>query len=381
MLAFMAYPFVMAYILVFRFVKPVKIRGYAKVIIGLILGLGSLKTYIYLLTGGTMMDPEMGRTATIITSALFFSCVILMLLTILRDLINLSYKLISRSLKASLINSSSIRIAVPALLLSFFIGTSGVLNAFDDPLPQKYSFSYANLPQAADGFKIAGLADIHASRPVRESDIQNIVTMTNCLEPDLILILGDFVDGGIPDLDHLTSELFNLRAKYGIYAISGNHEFYSGYSEWLDYFTQGGFTFLENKSTLIKLEDGTAAFNLAGVTDISAMRFGLKGADPDLALKDTDPTLPVIFMSHQPITAIGLEDKVDLFLAGHTHGGLAPLLRSIVAFVNQGLVSGHYDLGREQVIVSNGTRLWMGMPFRLDNPAQIIEITLRTKAE
>ena len=185
------------------------------------------------------------------------------------------------------------------------------------------------------------------------------------------------MDGSIEELDHMTKILFKLKAKYGVYAVSGNHELYSGYKEWIDYFEKGGIKFLENDSTIIRNENDVPLLNLCGVIDISASRFHLPAADIAKATANTDRKLPTIFMSHQPKIANQLKEISDLTFCGHTHGGLMPGLKQIVAKVNGGYVSGLYNTGRQRVIVSNGTRIWAGAPLRLHDPSQIIYVTLK----
>ena len=133
---------------------------------------------------------------------------------------------------------------------------------------------------------------------------------------------------------------------------------------------------MENDGGVITDRDGREYLNLCGVIDLSAYRIGLPKSNPDEALKNARPDLPTVFMTHQPKIAGELTQKVDLTLAGHTHGGLMPGLKQIVAAANGGYVSGYYNIGREKLIVSNGTRIWAGAPLRLNDPAEISIITL-----
>ena len=270
------------------------------------------------------------------------------------------------------------RYALLFMSMSFMLSILGVYNGFALPKVKNYDIAIQDLAPAADNYKIALLADLHISAPTTLEEISEIVAMTNALSPDLIVIAGDFVDGSIPELHHMTRLLFDLKAKDGIYAVSGNHELYSNYIAWIHYFTEGGIRFLENKATLIKDEHGTGLFNLAGIIDISATRFNLPRYDIVGTLSACDAAYPIVFLSHQPKIAPEVLGKVDLMLSGHTHGGLMPGLREIVARANNGFVSGLYDLGKTRVIVSNGTRIWAGAPLRINNPAEISLITLKT---
>ena len=194
--------------------------------------------------------------------------------------INGLFKLIKKDKTRFIIPAKSSRYALTFLVLSFLISCKGIYNGFDKPVLTEFQIKIANLPVAADNFKIVQLSDLHISLPTRESDIENIVDRVNRLKADLIVITGDLIDGEVEALEPKTKILFNLKAKYGVYGVSGNHEFYSGYLEWVDYFTNGGIPFLENKTVNIKDESGTPLFNLAGLIDKAAERFDM--TEPDV---------------------------------------------------------------------------------------------------
>lgn len=378
-LLFRSHPFLIALILFTRFVWPLKINKYLKLILGIFFILISLKLYIYLLSGGTMMDPKLNRTLSMLVNALNFSAIFLAVLTICRDFINLLYKIIKRQSHATIIPPHNLICALILAIFSFSLGSIGTYNAFKTPQITNYTISLNNLPKEADGYSLLFLTDLHISSPISKEDIEDIVTLTNQENADLIVITGDFVDGDVESLKDRTDILFKLKARDGIYAVSGNHEFYSGYLSWLKYFSNGGFKFLENQATVIKSSNNIPLFNLAGVPDKNAWRFNNIGPNIDKALANIDKELPTILLSHQPSFALEAQEKVDLVLSGHTHGGQAPLIRNLIASANNGLVSGLYDLESTQVIVSNGTKLWMGFPLRLNTPSEIIKITLRSR--
>ncbi len=378
-LLFRSHPFLIALILFTRFVWPLKINKYLKLILGIFFILISLKLYIYLLSGGTMMDSKLNRTLSMLVNALNFSAIFLAVLTICRDFINLLYKIIKRQSHATIIPPHNLICALILAIFSFSLGSIGTYNAFKTPQITNYTISLNNLPKEADGYSLLFLTDLHISSPISKEDIEDIVTLTNQENADLIVITGDFVDGDVESLKDRTDILFKLKARDGIYAVSGNHEFYSGYLSWLKYFSNGGFKFLENQATVIKSSNNIPLFNLAGVPDKNAWRFNNIGPNIDKALANIDKELPTILLSHQPSFALEAQEKVDLVLSGHTHGGQAPLIRNLIASANNGLVSGLYDLESTQIIVSNGTKLWMGFPLRLNTPSEIIKITLRSR--
>lgn len=378
MLAFKIFPFIQALVIILCFILPLKkVSLKYKILLAIIFGLGSLKQYIYIFSGGDMMDPKLSRYPAIFFDTIYFSSIFLFLLTLIRMIINGVYKLSRLNLSKFIIPAQSTRYAALFLLIACLIGGRAVFNGFAPPVDKFYEITVKNLPSEANDLRIVELADLHISAPTISSEIEDIVKRVNETEPDLILIAGDFVDGTIEELDYMTKILFNLKAKYGVYAVSGNHELYSGYKNWIEYFEKGGIKFLENDGVIIRNEKGVPLLNVCGVIDISAPRFNLPEADIQKALANTDRNLPTIFMSHQPKLANQLKDKSDLTLCGHTHGGLMPGLKQIVAKVNGGYVSGLYNTGRQRVIVSNGTRIWAGAPLRLHDPSQIVYVTLK----
>lgn len=378
-LLFRSHPFLIAFILIWRFVLPLKLNKKIKLLLGVCMSLISLKLYVYLILGGSLMDPNLNRSASLILNALNFSALILALLVLLRDLINLIYKVLRFNFKAQLLKPYSLLCALILSGISFSLGIVGTYNAFKAPIITNYTISYKNLPPKAHNFSIAMLSDLHISAPISKEDVATIVSLTNAEKPDLIVITGDFVDGKVSDLKEKTDILFKLHARLGVYAVSGNHELYSGYKEWLHYLSAGGIKFLENTSTLIYNEEHQPLFNLAGVSDRNAWRFHETGPDFKKALAHIDTKLPTVMLCHQPSLAYDVVNKVELFLAGHTHGGQAPLIRNLVAAANLGLVSGLYKLENTDVIVSNGTKLWMGFPLRLNTPGEIVKITLKSE--
>ncbi|MGN0901877.1 MAG: metallophosphoesterase, partial [Succinivibrio sp.] len=226
---------------------------------------------------------------------------------------------------------------------------------------------------------IVQLSDLHVSLPSTIEEMEDIVNTVNKLNADLVVITGDFVDGDIKTLDEKISPVFKIKSKHGIYAVSGNHEFYSGYEQWISYLEKGGIRFLENTSTIITTKDGRGILNLCGLIDPTGQNYGFDKPEILNAVKDIDPDLPVVFLSHQPKLADDLKKVSDLTLSGHTHGGLMPILKSIVKSANKGYVSGLYKIENQWLIVNNGTRIWAGIPLRIATPAEISVIKLSKK--
>jgi hypothetical protein len=130
----------------------------------------------------------------------------------------------------------------------------------------------ARLPVEQHGFSIVQLTDIHIGPTLGRDFVQDIVDRTNALSPDLIAITGDLVDGRVADLGPAIAPLAELRAKHGVFFVTGNHEYFSGAAEWVNELTRIGIRVLQNER--VSIGNGGAAFDLAGVDDPTAVHYG-----------------------------------------------------------------------------------------------------------
>ncbi len=234
----------------------------------------------------------------------------------------------------------------------------------------------ARLPPALSGTRIVQLSDVHVGPTIHRSFIETIVAQTNALNPDLVAITGDLVDGTVEDLAEHVAPLAQLRAKYGVYFVTGNHEYYSGAEEWCAELGRLGIRVLRNERVSIGTD--AASFDLAGTDDHSAHRFGGgHGEDLPKALSGRDPARELVLLAHQPKTILQAQDHgVGLQLSGHTHGGqLWPW--TYLVRLQQPVVAGLARFGKSLIYVSRGTGYW-GPPMRLGAPAEITELTLRS---
>ena len=233
----------------------------------------------------------------------------------------------------------------------------------------------ARLPEALSGTRIVQLSDVHVGPTIHRGFIETIVAQCNALTPDLVVITGDLVDGSVEELREHVAPLAKLRAKHGVFFVTGNHEYYSGAEEWCTELTRLGVRVLRNERVSIGSEN--ASFDLAGVDDHSAKRFGGgHGEDLPKALLGRDPTRELVLLAHQPRTILDAQDQgVGLQLSGHTHGGqLWPW--TYLVRLQQPVVAGMARFKDSFVYVSRGTGYW-GPPMRLGAPSEITELTLR----
>jgi predicted MPP superfamily phosphohydrolase len=230
----------------------------------------------------------------------------------------------------------------------------------------------ARLPRSADGLRIALVSDIHLGPLNRGARTGRIVEMINGLDADLVAIVGDLVDGSVAELGPAATPLGNLRSRHGTYFVTGNHEYFSGYQEWLAEVDRLGMRALRNER--VELPGG---LDLAGVNDVTGGSFG-DGPDYDAALGGRDPSRPVVLLAHQPIQARdAARHGVDLQLSGHTHGGQITPFQLIVRASGQPLVSGLGEVDGMPVYVTNGAGFW-GPPVRVGAPPDVTLVELRT---
>ena len=231
-------------------------------------------------------------------------------------------------------------------------------------------------PRPLDGLTIAVISDLHVAPGTSPAYVRDLVDRTNALNPDIIALCGDLVDGPVTALADAVRPLGDLRARLGTFAVTGNHEFFSDAPGWVAFLRQLGIDVLENDRRTIGAGDAT--FDVAGVPDYMAGRFGNDFA-PRLAdaLVGRDDSHPVILLAHQPRQfdeAAAL--NVTLQVSGHTHGGQIWPFTILVRLVDH-RVAGLYRQGRSLLYVSRGIRYW-GPPMRLGAPHELSFLTLRT---
>jgi len=233
----------------------------------------------------------------------------------------------------------------------------------------------AKLPKALDGFSIVQLSDLHVGMTIDRAFVQRVVDHTNRLSPDLVVLTGDLVDGPVLELAADIAPLGSIRAKHGVYAVTGNHEYYAGADPWIEAITKLDVRYLRNE--LVTIGGGDAAFDLAGVDDWSAHKYG-HGENLEAATAKRDPARALVLLAHQPRQVRRASQYgVDLQLSGHTHGGQIWPWHYIVKVQQGGLLAGRYEYGGTQLYVTRGCGYW-GPPVRLLAPLEITRVILRS---
>lgn len=226
--------------------------------------------------------------------------------------------------------------------------------------------------------RVVLVSDLHISGSRSPAFLRSIVVRINELEPDAVLLVGDFMDGSPESCGECLQPLQELRARLGVYGVSGNHEYYSDYARWRPLLGQWGVRMLDNEWVQLPQPH---ALVLAGVTDESAAYGKMEGPDLQKALYGAPKGLPVLLLAHRPIVVREAAPMgVKLQLSGHLHGGLVWGLGLLVAATDAGYRAGLYQVGDTQLYVSPGAGSSARTPLRLGVPTEITLITL-TPAE
>jgi hypothetical protein len=264
-------------------------------------------------------------------------------------------------------------IALFASAASVGLGVWGAVDVARGAAVRSVRVALGRLPKKLDGFVVVQLTDVHVGPTIGRAFIEEIVRKTNELSPDVVAITGDLVDGSVAELREHVAPLAGLKARHGVFFVTGNHEYYSGADAWIAELGRLGIRVLQNER--VELRVGDDVIDLAGVDDHSARRVVGHGPDLEKALRGRDPTRELILLAHQPKAIFEASAKgVGLQLSGHTHGGqLWPW--TYLVYLQQPYVSGLHRHGDAQVYVSCGTGYW-GPPMRVGAPAEITKLTL-----
>jgi predicted MPP superfamily phosphohydrolase len=258
---------------------------------------------------------------------------------------------------------------------SALIGIGGIVNVARGFEIRRVRVPVARLPRSASGYTIVQITDVHVGPTIGRDFVERVVRETNALQPDMVVITGDLVDGTVGQLAHLVAPLTELRARDGVFFVTGNHEYYSGADDWIAHLAGLGIRVLRNERVAIR-----DAFDLAGVDDASAHRMlAGHGQDVAKALAGRDPSRAVVLLAHQPkAVKDAAREGVDLQLSGHVHGGQMVPFNWLVR-LDQPFVSGLHLFGRTWIYVSTGTGYW-GPPMRVGPGAELTRIELASEA-
>jgi hypothetical protein len=279
---------------------------------------------------------------------------------------------------AGVINGSNIIVFrkwsyITTLIISFFLIAGGFINAI---IPHVKTYNITINKSAGDlkGLRIAAVSDIHLGSIIRKRSIKKLSEILIKLKPDLVLLLGDIVDGEIgPVLRGDLLQYFTCpKCGDGLYAITGNHEFIGGAKQTIPYIESKGIRIL--KDEVVTIEGG---IQLIGRLDRDSKRYyGAERKPLEELMKLVDTARPVIVLDHQPVD-LGESEKnlIDLQLSGHTHNGQMWPLNHLTAKIYE-LSYGYRKKGNTQYIVSSGFGLW-GPRVRSGSRSEVLFINIK----
>ena len=277
--------------------------------------------------------------------------------------------LILRKDLIAFIPSSRISFFIP-LILSIFIAIYGSFEA-KNIRTERVTIRSPKIAESTGRLRIVQISDVHLGLIVRKERLEKILKEVKGVEPDLLVSTGDLVDGQINGLPGLAELLRDINPRYGKFAITGNHEFYAGLKQAMDFTEKAGFTILRGEGLTI-----AGLFNIAGVDDPAGKNYGLFREVEEKKLLSGLPTEKfTLFLKHRPFldrNAIGL---FDLQLSGHTHKGqIFPL--GLITRLFYPADSGYLALqNNSHLYVSRGSGTW-GPPIRFLSPPEVTMIEI-----
>ena len=298
--------------------------------------------------------------------------VYLLLFCILADIVALILKLF----KLPFVKNALFKGISAALVLVLAITTvvCGICNARDiDHI--SYEIKVDSVTDVSD-LNIALISDVHLGAVGSESRLAEIVDEINSLNPDLVLIAGDFFDttySAIKNPQKAIKTISRIEATFGTYACLGNHDAGETFNQMQNFLKQSNVILLNDSYTVIDnrliLVGRIDAHSIGGYGDLKRKPFAETGLKKD-------ENLPVILMDHNPQNIGEYNSDVDLIVCGHTHKGQifpANIVTSLVYDVDHG----YYRKNPQspQVIVTSGVGYW-GMPMRVGTNSEIVSIKL-----
>lgn len=245
-----------------------------------------------------------------------------------------------------------------------------------------YTFEHEDIPKNFNGKRIVFLSDIHCDQYLDEESLRELFHRVNYLEPDIILLGGDYVTTR-KHISPYLSEIELLKSRYGIFAVLGNHDHWTDPQKIKEGMLASGITMVDNASSWVRI--GTDSIKIGGVGDWWSDAQIINNTINDVAETDF-----CILLSHQPSYIDDLKtEKVDLMLSGHTHAGQITLFGQWAPIMpgqfSEGLITTKQEF-RYGWIKKNNTQLYVtsgigmgGFPFRFFAHPEIVEITLLKK--
>lgn len=239
---------------------------------------------------------------------------------------------------------------------------------------KEYDISIDKKAGSFKELKIAMVSDIHYGANVNAERLNNMVDVINGLQPDLIVLAGDTFEGDLKQEEgrKLSDILGKMEAKYGKFAVPGNHDRVLGNTggKLYRYFKDAGINVL--KDNYVNIEN---SFYVIGRDDVG---YGIGQGRKDIKsiINGVDHSMPLILLDHQPIDIKSAQESgVDLQLSGHTHVGQIFPLNLITGQVYE-IDWGLLKKDKYYLIVSSGYGTW-GPPIRIGSNSEVVYVKIK----
>ena len=259
------------------------------------------------------------------------------------------------------------------LIFSGLLISGGFINALI-PVTREYNIDIDKPAGELKSYRIAAVSDIHLGSIIRKRSIRKLSAMLRDADPDIVLLLGDIIDGEIGPVlrDDLLKDFSCPECRDGVLAITGNHEYIGGPGITIPYIENHGIRILKDEVTELK-----GGIQVIGRIDRDGARFtGHERLPLDSLMAGVDRSRPVILLDHQPLHIDeSAKAGVDLQLSGHTHNGQMWPLNHIIKLIYP-VGYGYVKKGDFNIIVSSGFGLW-GPRVRSGSRSEMMIINLR----
>jgi predicted MPP superfamily phosphohydrolase len=256
-----------------------------------------------------------------------------------------------------------------SLSFSFLVVTYGFFEA-THVRTERLIIETSKIPKNLGRLKIVQISDVHLGLIVREERLRRIIKAVKEEAPDIFVSTGDLLDGDIDNISPLADMLHEIDSKYGGFAVTGNHEYYAGLQQAIDFTTKSGFSLLRGQGLTI-----SAGINIAGVDDATGWDKSVGSESEADILTRLPRERFTLLLKHRPVIFEQSEGLFDLQLSGHTHGGqIFPFsLLTQLAFPTDG---GLFEISTNSYLyVSRGAGTW-GPPIRFLSPPEVTVIEL-----
>ncbi|MFC1726129.1 metallophosphoesterase [candidate division KSB1 bacterium] len=316
-------------------------------------------------------------------SAFFFFFLFYLIFSLFSLTAKAAYLIVKRTLKPKR-NEVSLRKAkisfyatVLPILFIFILIASGFYVSEGKLSVTENRMYFKTLPEKFSGFKIIHITDIHCDIFTGSRKLKRIVEITNELNPDLILLTGDYVSNSVDYVRPMVEEFINLKSKFGIYATLGNHDFWTDPGIIESVLESGGINVLKNESVKVNIDEDH--IYIAGINDLH------NNPNFTKSLEGVETGAFKILLSHNPNTFdLAAAFNIPLTLSGHTHGGQLvlnifgrPLSISRLA---TRYVSGTFK-NMDSILYVNKGIGYTGPPIRVNASAEIALFTLYNISE